>query len=278
MKIRLALLLLTSTLAFAADPLWFIQASDPQFGMYTNNADFRQETANWEFAVANFNRLHPAFVVVTGDLTNKAADEAQMAEFARINRELNPSIHLYKVPGNHDQTNDPTPETLAAYRKNYGPDYYSFREPGIYGIVLNSTVLKSPAHVPDEQAKQMQWLEAELPKAEATGDKIIVFMHHPPFVKSADEPAAGDNLPLEIRGRLLDLLHQYGVLYLFAGHLHRNAEAGDGDLEVFVTSASGKPLGEDPSGFRIVELSGNTIANRFYGLGEIPHQLPALVK
>jgi len=277
MKIRLAALLLISTMAFAADPLWFIQASDPQFGMFTNNADFRQETANWEFAVANFNRLHPAFVVVTGDLTNKAADEAQIAEFARINRELDPSIHLYKVPGNHDQTNDPTPETLAAYRKNHGPDYYSFREPGLYGIILNSTTLKSPAHVPDEQAKQMQWLEVELSKAEASGDKIIVFMHHPPFVKSADEPA-GENLPPEIRGRLLDLLHQYGVLELFAGHLHRNAETADGDLEIFVTSASGKPLGDDPSGFRIVELSGGSIVNRFYGLGQIPHQLPALLK
>ncbi|HVV47607.1 MAG TPA: metallophosphoesterase [Bryobacteraceae bacterium] len=277
MKIRLATLLLTSTLAFAADPLWFIQASDPQFGMFTNNADFRQETANWEFAVANFNRLHPAFVVVTGDLTNKAADEAQIAEFARINRELDPSIHLYKVPGNHDQTNDPTQETLAAYRKNYGPDYYSFREPGVYGIVLNSTILKSPAHVPEEQAKEMQWIEAELPKAQASGDTVVVFMHHPPFVSSADEPA-GENLPPEIRERLLALLHQYGVQYVFAGHLHRNAEVLDDELEIYVTSASGKPLGADPSGFRIGEVSGGEIVNRFYGLGEIPSHLPALVK
>ena len=277
MKTRLAALLLTSTMAFAADPLWFIQASDPQFGMFTNNADFRQETANWEFAVANFNRLHPAFVVVTGDLTNKAADEAQIAEFARIIRELDPSIHLNKVPGNHEQTNDPTPETLAAYRKNYGPDYYSFREPGMYGIVLNSTILKSPALVPEEEAKEKQWLEAELPKAEASGDTIVVFMHHPPFVTSADEPA-GENLPPEIRKWLLDLLHQYDVEYLFAGHLHRNARALDDDLEIYVTSASGKPLGEDPSGFRIAELFEGYIVNQFYGLGQIPPQLPALVK
>jgi 3',5'-cyclic AMP phosphodiesterase CpdA len=277
MNIRLVGLFLISTAAFAADPLWFVQASDPQFGMFTNNKDFVQETANWEFAVANFNRLHPAFVVVTGDLTNKAADPAQMAEFNRINGELDPSIHLYKVPGNHDQTNDPTPETLAAYRKNYGPDYYSFHEPGIYGIVLNSTILKSPAHAPGEDAKEMQWLEAELPKAQASGDTVVVFMHHPPFVKEADEPEGGDNLPLAIRGQLLTLLHRYEVFYLFAGHLHHNGEAEDGDLEVFITSASGKPLGTDPSGFRIAELSGGEIANRFYGFGQIPNQLPALV-
>jgi hypothetical protein len=45
-----------------------------------------------------------------------------------------------------------------------------------------------------------------------------------------------------------------------------------------VTSASGKPLGEDPSGFRIAELSAGRIVNRFYGLGQIPSQLPTLIK
>jgi len=104
----------------------------------------------------------------------------------------------------------------------------------------------------------------------------VVFMHHPPFVSSADEPS-GENLPHEIRGRLLALLHQHGVEYLFAGHLHRNAQALDDDLEIYVTSASGKPLGDDPSGFRIAELFDGTIVNRFYGLGQIPDQLPAFM-
>src|SRR3954447_5324441 len=111
----------------AAEPFFFIQASDPQFGMFTENRDFRQETANWEFVIANVNRLKPAFLVVTGDLTNQEGNADQIAEYKRINRKLDPSIHLYSVPGNHDVANDPTPESLAAYRKTYGPDYYSFR-------------------------------------------------------------------------------------------------------------------------------------------------------
>jgi hypothetical protein len=102
-------------------------------------------------------------------------------------------------------------------------------------------------------------------------------MHHPPFVSSADEPS-GENLPPEIREWLLDLLDQYSVSYVFAGHLHKNAHTLDGDLEIFVTSAAGKPLGDDPSGFRIAELSEGSIVNQFYGLGQIPPQLPALVK
>src|SRR5436190_258702 len=44
----------------AAQPFFFIQLSDPQFGMFTGNKDFAQETANFEFAVAAINRLKPA--------------------------------------------------------------------------------------------------------------------------------------------------------------------------------------------------------------------------
>src|ERR1700726_3738842 len=35
-----------------APDVFFLQMSDPQFGMYANNRDFAQETANYEFAIA----------------------------------------------------------------------------------------------------------------------------------------------------------------------------------------------------------------------------------
>ncbi len=43
-----------STLAFV-----FLQMSDPQFGMYTKDAGFEQETANFDFAIATANSLRP---------------------------------------------------------------------------------------------------------------------------------------------------------------------------------------------------------------------------
>jgi 3',5'-cyclic AMP phosphodiesterase CpdA len=81
--------------------------------MYTKDADFVQETANFEFFVASVNRLKPQFVVITGDLTNKAADADQIAEFHRIAGKLAPGIKLYNVAGNHDVRNDPTAQSLA---------------------------------------------------------------------------------------------------------------------------------------------------------------------
>src|SRR5215210_600272 len=67
-----------------AEAFFFIQLSDPQFGMFTDNKDFAQETANFEFAVATINRLKPAFVVITGDLINKPGNVPQLVEFLRI--------------------------------------------------------------------------------------------------------------------------------------------------------------------------------------------------
>ena len=110
--------LLLAALSWGQQPIFFVQMSDPQFGMYTDNQDFAQETANFEFAIANVNRLRPAFVVVTGDLVNKAADAQQLAEYKRIAGKLDSAIPLYSVPGNHDVGNTPSEASLKAYRQN----------------------------------------------------------------------------------------------------------------------------------------------------------------
>ena len=272
--VRLFLIVAAAATAFAAEPFFFVQASDPQFGMYAENRDFRQETANWEFVIANLNRLHPAFLVVTGDLTNKAGDADQTAEYRRINQKLDPAIHLYSVPGNHDVGNDPTPESLAGYRKEYGKDYYTFREGPIYGIVLDSSLFKAPGHVQEEAAKQEQWLERELTQAEAAHAVPVIFQHIPWFLERADEPDQYFNIPLETRRRVLGMLHRHGVHYVFAGHYHRNAFGKDNDLDMITTGPAGMPIGPDPSGFRIAEVNDRVIEQKYYGFGRIPHVYP----
>src|SRR4051794_31901511 len=167
----------------------FLHFSDPQFGMYSKNANFQHETVNFEFAIATANRLKPAFVVITGDLINDAGNAAQVAEFKRIAAKLDPAIKLYNLPGNHDVLNEPTPESLARYRERFGPDYYTFQSGGITGIVLNSNLEKGAKNVPQEAAKMEAWFKAELQKAKAGGAKqIIVFQHIPLFRKDANEP------------------------------------------------------------------------------------------
>lgn len=263
--------------ARAAEPFFFIQLSDPQFGFMAANANFEQETVNFEFAVATVNRLRPAFVVITGDLVHKTGDEAQMAEYRRIVRKVDSSIPVYDVAGNHDVGNEPTTESIQAYNDRFGPDHYAFRNRGLVGIVLNSSLIFAPAGAPARFAEQERWLESELEKTRQEGARhVVVFQHHSLFLKSAGEPDTYSNLPLARRAHYMGLFGKYGVKYVFCGHYHRNAVARDGQLEVVTTGPIGKPLGpvdERRSGLRVVIVRDDRIDHEFYDFSRIPNQI-----
>jgi serine/threonine-protein phosphatase CPPED1 len=257
----------------------FIQMTDTQFGMYSKNQGFEQETANFEFAVATANRLKPDFVIVTGDLVNQPGNAAQIAEYHRIAARLDPKIKLYSLPGNHDVENEATRESLARYRERFGPDYYTFRAGEMLGIVLNSNLQKDTKNVPEEAAKMEAWLRAELVKAKTGGVKqVIVFQHMPFFLSEPDEADKYENIPRETRRRYLALLHEYGVKTVFAGHLHHNAEGRDGDLEMVTTGPVGMPLGGGKSGMRIARAANGAVTHCYFDFGELPDTLAEALK
>ena len=260
--------------AQGAEPFFFIQLTDPQFGMFTENTNFTQETVNFEFAAATVNRLKPAFVIITGDLVHKPGDSEQIAEYRRIAGKIDPSIPDYDVAGNHDVENVPTPESIAAYTNRFGPDHYTFRHGGFVGIVLNSSLIHSPQKAMKQLEAQERWLEVELEKARAEKPRhIVVFQHHPWCLASANEKDEYFNIPLERRTRYFALFHKYGVNYAFCGHYHRNALARDGALEIITTGPVGKPLGKDESGIRVAIVRDDRIEHRYYQFGEIPTRI-----
>jgi 3',5'-cyclic AMP phosphodiesterase CpdA len=270
--ILLALVLSFTGLAPAAErEFFFIQLSDPQIGMYAGNRSFEQETANFEFAVATVNRLKPAFVVVTGDLVNRTGDATQIAEYMRIVRKVDSAIPVYNAPGNHDVGQDFTPETIAAYRAQFGKDYYSFRSGPVYGIVLNSSLLFAPSKAQAEYDAQDRWLRHELEAAKRSGaPHVIVFEHHPFFTNDIAEKDVYDNIPTVRRKAYLDLLAEHGVRAVFTGHFHQNAGGKYGDLEVVVTGPVGMPLRGGRSGLRLVKIDGKGITHKYYDFGDLP--------
>jgi 3',5'-cyclic AMP phosphodiesterase CpdA len=260
-------------LAATAEPphskTWsFAVLSDPQFGMYTKDQSFAQETANFEFAIANLNRLHPRFVVICGDLVNRTGSIAEIAEYKRVLQQLDPSIPVYNVVGNHDIGTIPTPKTLDVYHAAFGQDYYTFSQGDIFGIVLDSSLIQAPQK--DEAAAQQQevWLEETLAKAKANPKQsIVVFQHIPYFIHSPDEEDGYFNMPKATRQKYLGLLQQAGVKYVFAGHYHRNAGGVDGPLTEVVTGAVGMPLGGSLSGFRVVTVKGSKLSSTWLCFG-----------
>ena len=272
-RFLLLTVLLACDVVYASGPQFFVNMSDPQMGMFAKNQDTLQEQANLSFVVASINRLKPAFVVVCGDLVNRTADAEQISQYKRIIGEIDPHIPVYNVAGNHDVGNQPTPETLAQYRKSFGRDYYTFDSGDVRGIVLDSNLIASPQNVHQESQQQEQWLVGELQRARREGVKhIFIFQHIPYFLEGADEPDQYFNIPLTIRRNYLDLFHQYGVDYVFAGHYHRNASGSDRSLQMITTGAVGVPMGGSQSGFRIVRI-GSAVESNFYDLGAIPHTI-----
>ncbi len=259
---------------YKANPFYFFQMSDTQFGMFTDNNGFEKETVNFEKAIDAANRLHPAFVIVCGDLVNKTGDDAQIAEYKRIAGKLDHSIALYNVAGNHDVANKPTKESLEDYRKNFGPNYYSFKQGNLYGIVLNSSLFFDSTGAPEEARKQDEWLHKTLEEAKNQKfTNIVIFQHIPWFLENVEEKDQYFNIPTSIRQKYIDLFQSYGVKYIFAGHLHKNAIGHAKDLEMITTGPVGKPLGKDPSGFRIVNVNGSTLTHHYYALDSLPSKI-----
>ena len=254
--------MLTLALLTLAADLTFVQMSDPQFGMFAENRDFARETVNFEKAIADANKLRPAFVVVTGDLVNQAGNEAQIDEYLRVSKQLDRAIQIHQVAGNHDVGNEPTPDSLAAYRKKLGPDYYVFRQGNFLGIVLNSSLIQHPDGAPEEAAKQFAWLNAELKKIPA-GVHVAIFQHIPFFLKDPNEKDDYFNIPMATRAKFLALFETYNVVYCFAGHYHRNSLGNSAGFQMVTTGPVGKPLGKDPSGFRIVTVRGATMDSKY---------------
>jgi 3',5'-cyclic AMP phosphodiesterase CpdA len=259
-------------------PFFFMQLADTQYGMFTKNKGFEQEAALAQQAVEHINRLRPRFVIVCGDLTNATPEHAryraQVAQYYQDFSKVDAEIPLVCVCGNHDIGNRPTPKSIASYHQNFGDDYFSFWVGGVCNVVLNSSVLKDPTGAPEVLAAQRTWLDQQLRDAKDSKAKhILLFQHHPLFLAKEDEPNQYFNIPLERRTPLLEQLKQADVRAVFAGHYHRNAYGKAGAMEMITTGPVGRPLGKDPSGFRIVTVHETNIQHQYYGMDDVPEQV-----
>jgi 3',5'-cyclic AMP phosphodiesterase CpdA len=224
------------------------------------------ERERYAAAVAAANTLRPAFVVVCGDLVHRVASAEQHETFLEVGGQLADEVPLYVVPGNHDLSLDawaPTPDLLSAYRTRHGDDYYAFEREETLFLALNSETFHRPDYAPEEAARQFQFVQDELASERAkNAQHIVAFMHTPLFWRDLSETQPGA-VSRENRLRLLDVFREHGVDAVFAGHLHQNLYATDGDMQMVVSGAVGLPtVGE--SGYRVVDVSDDGISHEFH--------------
>ncbi|MDJ0499045.1 MAG: metallophosphoesterase [Acidimicrobiia bacterium] len=233
---------------------------------------FEWDADRYAEAIAAANNLRPEFVVMGGDMVDDPASEEQLEALLRITSRLDTSIPMFWVPGNHDIAADtvhPTSHSIDKYREVFGPDYYAFDRGVARFLVLDTVVIDSPDQVPDELEEQMAWFDWEVERACEEQKEVILFGHHPLFLTDAAEPDSYWNLPSERRKHLLDVVHRGRIKIAFAGHWHRNSIARDGDFEMVTSGPVGYPLGEDPSGLRLVSFEGQAVTHRYAALADL---------
>ncbi len=258
----------------------FVQLADPQLGFAAWGDDLSHEIANFERVVAHINRLRPAFVIISGDLVNMPVTPAKLAEFERLCGMIDPAIPVHVQPGNHDVGNVPDAASLAAYRARHGRDHFAFDVGGTHFINLNSQIIFAAQALPEETARQWEWLVADLAAAsrrERKPDHIVVFAHYPWFLEDPEEDPPGDQfhfknrgyymIPLETRRAYLALFAEHGVRVTFSGHYHGNVIGRHGGMEMVTSGPVSKALREGTTeGYRVVDVTPTALTHRYLPL------------
>lgn len=187
-----------------------------------------QQTARTEYALAQVAALNLPLVIHMGDIVQEFPERTNFAQaIAEATAQLaRHDVQPRPVAGNHDVGDKPdptmpaswvTPAFLADYHARCGRSWTSWDEGDLHFVILNSQIMNSA--LPEAQ-EQQRWLEADL--AQTTSARSFIFLHLPPFLRSADEPDLGhyDNIGEPARSWLLNLVRRHRVELLLAAHVH----------------------------------------------------------
>lgn len=202
---------------------------------------YRRSLDKLEAAIDDFNAHQVEFVLNLGDLVDRNYEDLD----AVIGQQRLSKARIYNVLGNHDY--DGVARNKKLYQKlGLHHDYYSFEEKGWRFIVLNTNEIASYANVKGRKEKelsklhlnikrrdrnndqewnggisqrQMKWLEKLLRRSQKSGEKVLIFSHHPLY-------------PAEIHAALndaeiLETISPYAgiIKALISGHNHAGAYA-----------------------------------------------------
>jgi len=238
----------------------FIQICDPQLGM----GGYEHDIESFKQAVNQINSLNSDLVVICGDLVNHPTDSSYSV-FIEIKEGFN--MPCYCVPGNHDVGGVPNDTTLNYYRKTIGEDYYVSQNKGYSFIVTNTQLWK--ANVEHESEKHDQWFKETLGAQSLKQNPVFIIGHHPLYIDSPEEKEGYYNLPPGKRQELLDLFTQNNVIAYLSGHAHKTVNNNYNNIQLLSGKTTSKNYDKRPLGFRVWEVSPDTVKHQFISLETI---------
>ena len=248
---------------FQQDRFRFIVAADPQL--------FRGKKEDLDKAILSINDFEPEFVVMCGDLVETSSNQQQIQAYKDSVAKLSPEITLYNLPGNHDLGLPVKIENILVYQENFGKLWFHFTNGKNLFVVLSSDILRDNDAPMNKQQKASLTNTLEQFESKAVSN-IFVFMHHPLYLNSPDEPDAYSNMPGEIRRDLLDLFVKHKVQTVYSGHLHDNKINSYQGVDLITINSITVPMGKTPAGFRIVDVHQDEYEDRYFTIEQFNKQ------
>ncbi|MFT7533859.1 MAG: Icc protein, partial [Gammaproteobacteria bacterium] len=153
-----------------------------------------------------------AFLVVTGDLADRAEDAAYKHLRAELDRCV---LNNHLIIGNHDNR-----ATFTHYFPTTPIDENGFVQYAIetsFGVLLMLDTVKALSHGGEYCEIRRQWLSDKL--AEHADQPVFLFMHHPPF--DLHLPCL-DAIGLEDQHLFAEAISIHrNIRHIFFGHAHR---------------------------------------------------------
>ncbi|GAA2400768.1 outer membrane protein assembly factor BamB family protein [Nonomuraea africana] len=244
--------------AAAADPKekW-LMISDVEVGNRTD-AEYKSSLPRWKGQVEAMAEVDGATLTIsTGDLTvtDYAAVDRRQGGYDLLRdglREGRLGHPFYPVIGNHDLGGTPTSTGYAGnleyWRRNVGPEWYSFDRDGRHVVVLEDNDSRG-------LAAQLEWLREDL-RRHAVGKQVLVFAHRSLFTRWG--PGAGMQ-------PTVDELAKYDVRMFAAGH-NQQAEYRRGAFARSVEVNNMGTYGIDAArpDYKILDFSGITGEDKGY--------------
>lgn len=266
MKKFLLIALAAVMTACTGRPYVIVQVADAQLGFtaadvsqkegteYVNDLTYESECL--KKAVELINEIRPDAVVFTGDQVNRPADEEQWEAFAQIVSDIDSSVKVFHLPGNHDVLISEGKVDSSPFTSRYSDDRFVHAERGVRLVGLNSNLIKY--NDPQEEG-QKTWLADVLRKR---GDEVsIVFAHHPFFMTGIDEEDGYFQIQKDKRQTYFDMFSDMDVDAVYAGHRHNNAAGEYKGMPVRTTTSVAFQIGDAVPSVRVITVANGAVVD-----------------
>ena len=206
--------------------------------------------------IEEINLIQPDFVIITGDLVFGARYEEEYEKLYEILQEFD--VPTYICPGNHDGYVNKE-DGFELWNYYFGFKNYSFKYGNAHFIVVNSydwdkkdriafsfIPLNWGGWISDEQIK---WIEEELKKSNSSIKFIC--LHHNPLWDTKNNSFFGRGY--HGREKILDLIKNYRVNFVLAGHIHAD-DITFFENTTFITTTTPCSSCKNYWGYRIIEF------------------------